>query len=246
MSKIRLDRLLANLGYGSRREVQARCARGEVRLGTEVLRNSDRKLETGPELERELTVSGEPIDPMPGFVLLMNKPTGLSCSHKEEGGLVYDLLPERWRLRDPALTTVGRLDKETSGLLLLSDDGALVHKITSPKAKIPKRYLVGLARPLEGTEADSFASGTLMLRGESAPLLPARLEVHSPRSATIEIVEGRYHQVRRMFAALGNHVETLERISLGGLRLPPDLPPGAFRRLALPELDSVFSGPLTP
>jgi 16S rRNA pseudouridine516 synthase len=240
---IRLDKLLANLGYGSRKDVPKLVKRGLVTLHGEPITDPELKLPLQPELESELMIEGEPLDPLPGLTLLMNKPLGVSCSHKEHGDVVYELLPERWRAREPALTTVGRLDKETSGLLLLTDDGALVHKITSPKAAIPKRYLVTLARPLEGGEKEALASGTLMLNGEKEPLLPAGLEIHSPTSVTISITEGRYHQVRRMFAALGNHVEALHRLSVGRLELPADLEPGAYLRLPPDTLAAVFLPP---
>ena len=241
--KLRLDRLLANLGYGSRKDVPKLVKCGLVTLKGQLVTDPERKLELLPELERELRIDGEPLDPLPGFVLLLHKPVGVSCSHKEEGGMVYDLLPERWRARTPALTTVGRLDKDTSGFLLLTDDGALVHRITSPKARIPKKYLVTLARPLEGGEKEALASGTLMLEREREPLLPVELEAHSPTSVTVTLFEGRYHQVRRMFAALGNHVEELHRFQVGGLRLPAELPAGAWRRLGPQEIEAVFREP---
>lgn len=240
---IRLDKLLANLGYGSRKDVPKLVKRGLVTLHGKPITDPELKLPLQPSLESELLIDGEPLDPLPGLTLLLHKPLGFSCSHKEEGDVVYELLPERWRAREPALTTVGRLDKETSGLLLLTDDGALVHRITSPKAAIEKRYLATLARPLEGGETEALASGTLMLNGEKEPLLPAGLEIHSPTSVTVSITEGRYHQVRRMFAALGNHVEALHRLSVGGLELPPDLEPGAFLRLSQESLATVFLPP---
>jgi 16S rRNA pseudouridine516 synthase len=153
------------------------------------------------------------------------------CSHDDgEGRLVYDLLPERWRRRDPKISTVGRLDKDTSGLLLLTDDGALLHRLTSPKHKVPKIYEATLDRPLRGDEAEIFASGTLILNGEKTPCLPAKLEVIDPTHARLEIIEGRYHQVRRMFAAVGNHVTALHRSTFGDLTLE-DLEAGEYRLL---------------
>ena len=227
---VRLDKLVANLGYGSRREVQALAHAGRIRLGDAPLREADRKLSSAEAAA--LVIDGTPIDPLPGVVLIMNKRTGLTCSTKEAGPLVYDLLPARWRRRDPPLSTVGRLDKETSGLLLLTDDGALLHKIISPKTHLPKRYRATLARPLPDDAAARFASGTLMLDGEATPLLPARLELLAPTEARVTIVEGRYHQVRRMFAALGSRVEALHRDMIGELSLPDDLAEGVVRVLS--------------
>lgn len=177
----------------------------------------------------EILYEGEPLDPPEGMVILMHKPAGLVCSHDEgEGKLVYDLLPQRWRLRDPKISTVGRLDKDTSGLLLLTDDGVLLHRLTSPKHKVPKVYEATLDRPLKGDEGSIFASGTLMLNGEKTPCLPAQLEVIDPTHARLEIVEGRYHQVRRMFAGVGNHVTALHRSTFGTLELG-DLKAGEYR-----------------
>ena len=172
---------------------------------------------------------------------MMNKPLGVTCSHKEAGPLVYRLLPDRWRRRDPAISTVGRLDKETSGLLLLTDDGAFLHKIISPRRTIAKIYRATLDRPLRGDEAETFAAGTLMLEGEDKPLLPARLEVIGPQEARLILCEGRYHQARRMFAAVGNHVVALHREAIGGLTLPSDLAAGEFRLLAAADMEALFA-----
>nr|WP_210302378.1 pseudouridine synthase [Rhodoblastus sphagnicola] len=233
-----MDKLLANLGYGSRREIAILARNGRIRLDGAVLREADAKI--GIDEAATLAVDGEPVDPLPGFVLMMHKPVGVTCSHKEAGPLVSKLLPERWRRREPAISTVGRLDKETSGLLLLTDDGALLHRIISPKAEIPKNYRATLARDLSGEEAAIFASGGLMLEDEDKPLLPARLDVVGPREAVLTIVEGRYHQVRRMFAAVGNHVERLHRERIGGLNLPADLAAGDWVVLAPGEVEKVF------
>lgn len=236
----RLDRLLANMAYASRREIQLLAKNGRIRLDGAPLLAADGRIALTPDLETRLVVDGEALDPLPGFALMLNKPLGVTCSRKEAGPLVYDLLPERWRRRDPAISTVGRLDKETSGLLLMTDDGALLHRIISPKRHVAKRYRVGLARPMSGGEAELFAAGTLMLEGEDKPLAPAALTVVGPQEAVLEVHEGRYHQVRRMFAAAGNHVETLHRESVGGLTLPADLAPGAIRRLGEADLAAIF------
>lgn len=228
---LRLDRLIANLGYGSRKEAQWLVAHGRVALDGAALRDADQKIALSPDLARRMRVNGEPLDPPPGMMAMLHKPVGVTCSHKEAGPLVYSLLPERWRRRDPPLSTVGRLDKETSGLLLITDDGQWLHRLTSPRRETPKTYLATLARPLRGDAAALFASGAIMLEGEEKPLLPAILEPLGETSARVTVTEGRYHQVRRMFAALGNHVEALHRERFGAMALPTDLPPGAFRLL---------------
>ncbi len=236
----RLDKLLSNLGYGSRREVQAMVARGEAVLDGAVLTKADVKIEATRDLSERLRIRGARLDPPPGLALLMHKPLGVTCSHKDDGELVYELLPSRWRLREPAISTVGRLDKETSGLLLLTDDGDLLHRIISPKKKVAKRYLATLARPLTGEEVAQFASGALLLEADDRPVAPALLEPLSPTTAWLTVTEGRYHLVRRMFAAVGNHVEALHRDRIGGLDLPADLAPGKYRAVTEADLEALF------
>lgn len=232
---MKLVKLIANLGYGSRKDVtqlfragRITDAAGEVLYADDVV-----PYET-------IRVDDEPLDPPPGLTLMMHKPLGVTCSRKDPGRVVYDLLPPRYRVRSPALSTVGRLDRDTSGLLLFTDDGALLHRIISPKANVTKVYEATLAQDLRGDEGALFASGTLMLEGETTPLAPAALEVLRPRHARLTVTEGRYHQVRRMFAAVGNHVETLQRISIGALVLG-ELPPGEWRALDAAEVAQIFA-----
>ncbi|KQT69496.1 16S rRNA pseudouridine(516) synthase [Methylobacterium sp. Leaf465] len=242
IAQLRLDRLLANMGYGSRREIALLTRAGLVVLDGSPLRDADQRIPVTPDLAQRMTVDGAALDPPPGLTLMLHKPLGVTCSHKEAGPLVYGLLPDRWRRRDPALSTVGRLDKETSGLLLLTDDGALLHRIIAPKANVAKRYRVALDRPLKGDEGTVLASGTLMLEGEEKPLLPVGFEAKGETGAVVTLHEGRYHQVRRMFAALGNHVTALHRDRVGGLGLPDDLAPGEYRVLGPAEIAAIFAG----
>ena len=222
---MKLPKLLANLGYGSRRQVEALFAAGRVTDagGTAISVDTDLP-------HRALRVDGEALDPPQGVLLMLHKPVGYTCSTRDQGLLVYHLLPPRFLLRKPVLASVGRLDRDTSGLLLLTDDGALLHRLTSPRRKLPKTYEVTLARDLRGDEAAVFESGRLQLESDPKPLAPASLSVLGPRQARLVITEGRYHQVRRMFAAVGNHVLALHRSSVGGLSLG-ELPPGAWREL---------------
>jgi 16S rRNA pseudouridine516 synthase len=138
------------------------------------------------------------------------------------------------------VSTVGRLDRDTSGLLLMTDDGALLHRIVHPKAKLAKVYEATLARDLRGDESAAFASGKLMLESEKKPLAPARLEVIGSRQVRVTLTEGRYHQVRRMFAAVGNHVEALHRSCVGGLTLG-GLPAGEWRVLDAGDVKRLFA-----
>jgi len=212
---VKLLKLVANLGYGSRKQVAA-IAHGEVRI------------------------DGEPLDPAQGIALMLHKPVGYTCSTRDPGRVVYDLLPPRFRLRNPIISPVGRLDRDTSGLLLLTDDGALLHRIVSPRSGLTKVYEATLANDLRGDEAGLFASGSLMLESEKTPLLPVAMEILGPRAVRLTLTEGRYHQVRRMFAAVGNHVEALHRSRIGGLTLG-DLYSGAWRVLGAARVADLFT-----
>ncbi len=231
---MKLLRLIANLGYGSRKEVTAMFREGRVAdAGGEPLYTDD------VVAHADVRVDGEPLDPAQGIVLMLHKPVGYTCSTRDPGRVVYDLLPPRFRLRNPIISPVGRLDRDTSGLLLLTDDGALSHRIVSPKAGLSKVYEATLANDLRGDEIASFASGTLMLESEKTPLAPVATEVLGPRAARLVLTEGRYHQVRRMFAAVGNHVETLHRSRIGGLALD-GLASGEWRALVADEITRLF------
>lgn len=231
---MKLVKHIANLGYGSRKQVQWLFREGRVTDADGQVLYADDKV--GHDAIR---VDGEPLDPPPGLTLVLHKPAGYTCSTKDQGRLVYDLLPPRFRDRSPLLSTVGRLDRDTSGLLLMTDDGGLLHRIVSPKSKLDKVYEARLAQDLRGDEAACFASGTLLLESDDKPLLPAELEVLGPRHARLTLHEGRYHQVRRMFAAVGNHVDALHRSRIGGLALD-DLAEGQWRVLSADDLQVLF------
>lgn len=228
------------MGYGSRKEMARLAKAGGIVLDGAELIDVTKRIPVTRDLPTRMTVDGEPLDPVAGMVILLNKPLGMTCSHKEEGALVYDILPRRWKSRTPMISSVGRLDKQTSGLLLLTDDGDLLHRIVSPKRHVKKTYRAKLARPLSGTEGELFASGQMMLEGEDKPLVPAKLEVISQTEALLSVFEGRYHQVRRMFAATGNHVEELHRESLGGLSLREGMRPGEWELLSEAEISLIF------
>lgn len=238
---VRLDRLLANLGYGSRREIHALVRRGEVVLDARPVTDAGARIALTPDMTERMTIQGAPVDPPAPLVLMMHKPAGVVCSHREPGRSVYELLPPRWRSRIPALSSVGRLDLDTTGLLLITDDGDFLHRVISPRSHAPKRYIARLSESLSGTEGEVFARGDLVLEGEDRPLAPAQLEVLDPFTARLTLTEGRYHQVKRMFAAVGNQVTALHRDRIGALDLPDDLPPGAWRRLTPAECAHVLT-----
>lgn len=231
---MKLIKLIANLGYGSRKDVTAMFREGRITDAQGEVLYADDKV--GHEA---IHIDGKPLDPPAGMVLMLHKPVGYTCSTKDPGRIVYDLLPPRFRLRSPLLSSVGRLDRDTSGMLLMTDDGALLHRIVSPKAKLSKVYEATLAHDLRGDEAGVFASGTLLLESEATPLAPAGMDTIDPRHARLTLTEGRYHQVRRMFAAVGNHVEALHRSRIGGLGLD-DLPAGQWRLLDAGDVERLF------
>jgi len=232
---MKLVRLIANLGYGSRKDVAWMFREGRITDAAGEVLYADDKVE-----HAQIRIDGEALDPPAGMLLMMHKPLGVTCSRKDPGRVVFDLLPARYRMRDPALSTVGRLDRDTSGLLLITDDGALLHRIISPRANVIKVYEAMLAQDLRGDEQMLFASGTLLLESETTPLLPAKLDVLAPRHVRLSISEGRYHQVRRMFAATGNRVESLQRVAIGELQLD-GLPPGAWRQLEADDIARIFA-----
>ncbi len=233
---MKLVKLLANLGYGSRKEVDRLLRAGMVTdadgrpLGPKDFPGVDK-----------VRFGGEKLDPVAPLVLVMHKPLGYTCSTTDPGKTIYKLLPYRFSKRNPGLNPVGRLDKDTSGMLLLTDDGKLLHRMIHPKSGCPKVYLVELARPLSGNEGETFGSGEFLLESETKPLLPAGFEALSEKSATVTLHEGRYHQVRRMFAAVGNHVTSLKRVAIGGLKLPEDMEVGMWRQLTEEEAEKLFA-----
>jgi len=229
----RLDQLLANLGYCSRREARAWIQAGRVTVRGVVVDDFGTKADPA-----DVRVDGEPLDHPTGVLLLLHKPVGLVCSHDErEGPSVYSLLPPRWRARNPQVTSIGRLDKDTSGLLLLTDQSELVHRLTSPKHKVPKVYRATVNADLPPALIPLFAGGTLLLKDEKEPCAPAELRIISPLEAELTLTEGRYHQVRRMFASQGAEVLTLHRARFGHLDLG-DLAAGQWRELPLDTFSS--------
>jgi len=225
----RLDQLLSSLGHGSRREVRALIDDGKVTVAGEVAGKPDRKVDAC-----DVLVRGEPLEAPEGLLAMLHKPAGFVCTHADdEGPTIYELLPARWLRRNPPVTSIGRLDKDTSGIILITDRGDLVQRWTSPRSDIEKVYEVTLDRPLSANLVGSFARGDLLLRNEDRPCLPAKLEIIDDHHARLTITEGRYHQVRRMFASQGWHVEALHRARFGAFVLD-DLPPGKWRMIDPP------------
>jgi 16S rRNA pseudouridine516 synthase len=226
MSNKRLDAYLSKLGYCTRGDARKFLKIHEVKvLGERVFLPSIKANHS------DITIDDEPLD-SETLTILMNKPAGVVCSHDDSGKLIYSLLPARWQNRNPKLSTVGRLDRDTTGAILLTDDGILNHKLTSPKSNISKIYKVSLVHPLKGDEREIFESGELILNGEDKPLLPAILTIIDDKTVLLEIVEGRYHQVKRMFGAVGNRVVALHRVSFDNFSIE-DLQEGEYKIIPL-------------
>jgi 16S rRNA pseudouridine516 synthase len=229
---LRADQLLARFGYCSRREAPSWVKRGRVTQSDLPITDPTKRID--PSLTK---VDGLPVEFPLGVLLAFHKPADYVCSHEEgENETIYSLLPDSLIGRIPEVTSVGRLDKDTTGLLLLTDDGTLVHRWTSPKKHVPKVYEVETDERIPLTAVELFASGTLILRSETEPCLPATLEITGPRSARITLVEGRYHQVKRMFASQECSVVKLHRSQIGHLSLG-DLPEGQWRTITAAEVD---------
>ncbi len=215
------------MGYGSRREAQALIRAGRVTLDGAAVRDS------GAETDgRQAAVDGKPVS-LPGRTCIMlHKPAGfLTAARDREAPTVMDLLPPLYAKN--GCMPVGRLDKDTTGLLFLTDDGVLGHRLISPKRHVDKVYLAELDTPLPPDAADRFREG---IRLKDFTALPAELEILSPREARVTVWEGKYHQVKRMFAALGCRVVRLHRESFGPLRLEPRLAEGEYRPLTAEEI----------
>ncbi|WP_139492629.1 pseudouridine synthase [Brevibacillus dissolubilis] len=235
MKRERLDKVLANMGKGTRKEVKALV---KARLVT-----VDGKLATDPGMhvipeQQEIIVDGEPLDFKRFIYIMMNKPQGvISATEDNMHETVVDLLPEEWF--HYKVFPVGRLDIDTEGLLLLTNDGHLSHSLLSPKKKVDKEYFARIEGRVTQEHIDQFAKGVEL---EDFTTLPARLEILSQGETSeirVTIMEGKFHQVKRMFAAFGLKVVYLQRLRMGSLHLDESLELGDYRELTEQELDAL-------
>lgn len=230
MPALTLDRLLASLGFGSRKECRALVRMGVVELNGAVQEDPFVEFKERPET---ITVNGEEIPTIEKLYIMMDKPLDVECSHNaRDHQSVFELLPDRFSAM--GIQTVGRLDADSSGLLLFSNQGDFIHKVESPKKGYLKQYRVTLAREFTDKQMTELLNG-VMLKDEQRPVL-ARDIVIDGDSVLISIGEGLYHQVRRMFAAVGNHVETLKREAIGPVVLDQTLGKGGWRYLTEEEV----------
>ena len=224
----RLDKLLGATGKWSRKEAKALIKAGRVRVEDRLPKGPEDKVEEGSLV----TVDGKPIFTEKYVYLMLHKPAGvLSAVEDSRQRTVLDLLPQE--LKRQGLSPVGRLDKDTEGLLLLTNDGALAHRLLAPRSHVDKVYYARVEGALEPADAAAFAAG--MTLGDGLECLPAGLEILSPGECLVTLREGKFHQVKRMLAARGKPVTYLKRLSMGPLRLDPELAPGAFRMLTAEE-----------
>lgn len=229
---MRLDKYLALCDLGSRSEVKKIIAAGGIEIDGEPARRP----ETDVREDQTVTWDGEVLVYRPFVVIAMNKPAGyLTATRDRHARTVLDLLPPELLHRD--LSPAGRLDRDTTGLLLLTDRGDLIHRLIAPRHEISKVYLAELDRPADAADAEAFARG--MDLGDFTSL-PASLEILPGREARVTVHEGKYHQVKRMFEARGKTVLSLHRERMGPIPLPPELSPGEWRFLTEEECRTLF------
>ena len=230
----RLDKLLAGTGKWSRREVKALVRLGLVRVDGRLAASAEDKLDPAAAI---ITVAGETISLCRFTYVMLHKPAGvLTATEDRKQPTVLDLLPPE--LRRIGLAPVGRLDKDTEGLLLLTNDGELAHRLLSPKYHVDKRYLARVDGELSAADAEAFARG--MTLGDGLECLPAGLEVLPDRVCVVTLREGKFHQVKRMLAARGAPVLYLKRLSMGPLTLDDSLAAGAYRLLRAEEISALY------
>lgn len=245
---MRWEDVLYTQGFGTRRECRFLIAAGAVQVGDDrrPVTDPDEPLAGGgPAPGMVFWVQGQRWCYQPRAYLMLHKPAGYECSQRPGAWPpVRALLPPPLRRR-PGLATrgvqpIGRLDQDTTGLLLLSDDGAFIHRLSSPRHHVPKVYEVTCRHPVDAAQLARLREG-VVLRDDPRPVRPAALEVIGERRLRLTLTEGRYHQVKRMVAAAGNRVEALHRSAIGPVQLPPDLPPGAWRWLSPDEIAALHA-----
>lgn len=229
---MQIERILHSQGFGSRKLCRILVRQGEVTVNDAPCDDPFAEFATD---NLHFTVKGEAWEYREKAYLMLNKPAGYECSLKPaiRPG-VHALLPAP--LRERGVQTIGRLDEDTTGLLLFSDDGQFIHRMASPKWKVPKVYAVTLKHPADDKQVAALLHG-VQLNDEPAPIAALACEAVAERVLHLTLGEGKYHQVKRMVAAAGNRVEALKRIAIGRLALPDDLPEGQWRWLSATDLE---------
>lgn len=228
---MRIDKYLANMGVGTRKEVKEYISKGFILLNGEVVKKPTQQVN---ENEDKIEYLNQEIIYKPYIYLMLNKPQGVISATKDYSETVIDLLEEKYQNKD--IFPVGRLDKDTEGFLLLTNDGKLAHELLSPKKNVNKKYFAKLENKLKKDDIQVFENG-VYLEKENYLTKPAKLEIISDYEAFVTIQEGKYHQVKRMFHAVDNEVIFLKRISMGELSLDENLKPGEYRELTDEEIN---------
>jgi 16S rRNA pseudouridine516 synthase len=235
-----LERILFSQGFGSRRQCRALIADGRVEIAGTPCTDPDSDFPATALDAFDFTVDGAPWRYREKAYLALNKPAGYECSREPQHHMsVFSLLP--LQLVERGVQCVGRLDQDTTGLLLLSDDGAFVHAFTSPKRKVPKTYLATTKHPLDSAQLDALRDGVL-LRDEQQLVRAVKAEAREACVLEMSVLEGKYHQVKRMVSAAGNRVERLHRERIGGFTLPSALPEGQWQWLETADLNALRQG----
>lgn len=228
---MRLDKFIGNNTQLSRTQIHNAIKQDLIFVNDQLVSKTNAQIKDGDKV----TLNGKPIEARAPQYLMLHKPSGyVSATTDSEHPTVLDLIDNPFKHE---LQIVGRLDIDTTGLILLTDDGQWNHKVTSPKYSHTKSYLVTTANNIEENTKAIFADG-ILLKGETKKTLPADLEILNSHIARLIICEGKYHQVKRMFAAIGNHVVALHRERVGGVSLGADLAPGQYRALTADEIAS--------
>lgn len=228
---MRIDKYLANMGVGTRKEVKEYISKGFILLNGEVVKKPTQQVN---ENEDKIEYLNQEIIYKPYIYLMLNKPQGVISATKDYSETVIDLLEEKYQNKD--IFPVGRLDKDTEGFLLLTNDGKLAHELLSPKKNVNKKYFAKLENKLKKDDIQVFENG-VYLEKENYLTKPAKLEIISDYEAFVTIQEGKYHQVKRMFHAVDNEVIFLKRISMGELSLDENLKPCEYRELTDEEIN---------
>jgi len=228
---VQLRQVLFSQGFGTRRECDALIVHGLVQIGDRIVDDPAEPVDTAG---LEFRVRGEAWAYHEKALLMLHKPAGYECSRKpRHHPSVLSLLPVPLRTRNVQPT--GRLDEDTTGLLLFTDDGPLLHKLTSPKWHVPKLYQADCAEPLSDAQLQRLRDG-VVLHDDPQPVRAAAAEAAGERRLLLTLTEGKYHQVKRMVAAAGNAVQSLHRLRFGALVLPDDLPAGQWRWVRRAEI----------
>ncbi|MBQ9895125.1 MAG: rRNA pseudouridine synthase [Ruminococcus sp.] len=240
MPMIRLDKFISERTEFSRSQIKQLTAKGAVSVNGNTVKKSDLKID--PDTD-SVSVQGRLLSGDKHKYILLNKPQGyVSSTESTEGPSVLELIPPE--IRTKGMFPAGRLDKDSIGALLITDDGELAHRMLSPKSHIPKIYIVKLARPYESKYVDIFKKGIKLADGETCLPAEVKSSEYCDKLAFVQLYEGKYHQVKRMFAAVGNHVEILMRFSLGSLVLPEKLALGECMELLHKDVENLFVQPV--